>query len=100
MSLITATRISIPSGVGQACGTAGCLPGPPQTAVYRQEMGRKSLSGPGWAGLRGSTAVRIGAAAVGAILVAEVAVWLLRPRGEIFPPAHVSQHAYFSQAQI
>jgi STE24 endopeptidase len=63
-------------------------------------MGRKSLSGPGWAALRGSSAVRIGAAAVAAIVVAEVAVWLLRPRGVVFPPAQVSQHAYFSQAQI
>jgi STE24 endopeptidase len=47
-----------------------------------------------------STAVRIGAVAVAAVIVAEAAVWLLRPRGEILDPAPVSEHAYFSDAQI
>jgi STE24 endopeptidase len=46
------------------------------------------------------TAVRIGAAAVAAVIVAEAAVWLMRPRGEILDPAPVSEHAYFSQAQL
>jgi STE24 endopeptidase len=45
-------------------------------------------------------AVRIGAVAVAAVIVAEAAVWLMRPRGEILDPAPVSEHAYFSQAQI
>jgi STE24 endopeptidase len=45
-------------------------------------------------------AVRIGAAAVAAVIVAEAAVWLMRPRGEILDPAPVSEHAYFSQAQL
>ena len=44
--------------------------------------------------------MRIGAAAVAAVIVAEAAVWLMRPRGEIIDPAPVSEHAYFSQAQI
>ena len=44
--------------------------------------------------------MRIGAAAVAAVIVAEAAVWLLRPRGEIIEPAPVSEHAYFTQAQI
>jgi STE24 endopeptidase len=45
-------------------------------------------------------AVRIGAAAVAAVIVAEAAVWLLRPRGEVVDPAPVSERAYFSQAQL
>jgi STE24 endopeptidase len=44
--------------------------------------------------------VRIGAVAVAAVIVAEAAVWLMRPRGEILDPAPVSEHAYFSPAQI
>ncbi len=44
--------------------------------------------------------MRIGVAAVAAVIVAEAAVWLLRPRGEILHPAPVSEHAYFSPAQI
>jgi STE24 endopeptidase len=47
-----------------------------------------------------TTAVRIGAVAVAAVIVAEGAVWLLRPRGEILDPAPVSEHVYFSQAQL
>lgn len=45
-------------------------------------------------------AVRIGAVAIAAVIVAEGAVWLMRPRGEVLEPAAVSEHAYFSQAQI
>jgi STE24 endopeptidase len=45
-------------------------------------------------------AVRIGAAAVAAVIVAEAAVWLLRPRGEIVEPASVSEPTYFSQSQL
>jgi STE24 endopeptidase len=46
------------------------------------------------------TALRIGAAAVAAVLVAEAAVWLLRPRGEVVEPAEVSEHSYFTEAQL
>lgn len=46
------------------------------------------------------TALRIGAVAVAAVIVAEGAVWLLRPRGEILDPAPVSERHYFSEAQI
>ena len=45
-------------------------------------------------------AVRIGAAAVAAVIVAEAAVWLMRPRAEVLDSAPVSEHAYFSEAQI
>jgi STE24 endopeptidase len=44
--------------------------------------------------------VRIGAVAVAAVIVAEAAVWVMRPRGETFDPTPVSEHAYFSQAQL
>jgi STE24 endopeptidase len=47
-----------------------------------------------------SPALRIGAAAVAAVLVAEAAVWLLRPRGDVVEPAEVSEHSYFSDAQL
>jgi STE24 endopeptidase len=47
-----------------------------------------------------SATVRIGAIAVAAVIVAEAAVWVLRPRGETFDPAPVSEHAYFSQQQL
>jgi STE24 endopeptidase len=46
------------------------------------------------------TAVRIGAAAVAAVIVAEAAVWLLRPRGEIVEPASLSERSYFSPTQL
>ena len=45
-------------------------------------------------------ALRIGAVAVAAVVVAEAGVWLLRPRGEIVNPAPVPERAYFSQAQL
>lgn len=44
--------------------------------------------------------VRLGAVAVGALLVAEGAVWLLRPRYDLIPPARVSEHEYFSAAEL
>ena len=44
--------------------------------------------------------MRIGAVAVAAVIVAEGAVWLLRPRGEVIDPAPVSEQRYFSDAQI
>lgn len=47
-----------------------------------------------------SGALRIGAVAVAALIVAEGAVWLLRPRGGTPQPLPVSAHAYFSEAQL
>ena len=38
--------------------------------------------------------------AVAAVIVAEGAVWLLRPRGQVIDPAPVAERAYFSQAAI
>jgi STE24 endopeptidase len=44
---------------------------------------------------------RVGAAAVAAVIVAEAAVWLLRPRSdEIERPATVREDEYFSEAQL
>lgn len=45
-------------------------------------------------------AVLLGAVAVAAVLVAEGAVWLLRPRADSIPPAAVSEQAYFSAAEL
>lgn len=42
---------------------------------------------------------RIGAAAVAAVVVAELAAWILRPREEA-PRATVPEHAYFDERQI
>jgi STE24 endopeptidase len=44
--------------------------------------------------------VRVGAAAVAMVLVAEVAVWLLRPRERPIEPVSVSAGEYFTSAQI
>src|SRR3954470_4156238 len=44
--------------------------------------------------------VRGGTAAVAMVLVAEAAVWLLRPRERPIPPAPVSETEYFTPAQI
>src|SRR2546422_1220027 len=44
--------------------------------------------------------VRVGTAAVAMVLVAEAAVWLLRPRERPIEPAPVSEGQYFTQAQI
>jgi STE24 endopeptidase len=43
--------------------------------------------------------VRIGVTAVAAVVVAEAAAWLLRPR-EIEQPVHVDENAYFSNDQL
>jgi STE24 endopeptidase len=44
---------------------------------------------------------RVGAAAVAAVIVAEAAVWLLRPRAdELEQPATVREDDYFTQAQL
>ncbi len=45
-------------------------------------------------------ALRVGAAAVAMVLVAEGAVWLLRPRERPIQPVQVSEHDYFTEAQI
>jgi STE24 endopeptidase len=45
-------------------------------------------------------ALRVGAAAVAMVLVAEGAVWLLRPRERPISPAQVSERDYFTRAQI
>jgi len=50
--------------------------------------------------LRRSGAVRIGAAAVAMVLVAEAAMWLLRPRGEEIESRPVSASAYFEPGQL
>jgi Zn-dependent protease with chaperone function len=45
-------------------------------------------------------ALRVGVAAVAMVLVAEGAVWLLRPGERPIQPAQVSEHGYFTEAQI
>jgi STE24 endopeptidase len=47
-----------------------------------------------------TTAARVGVAAVAMVVVAEGAVWLLRPGQEPIEPAHVSEAGYFDQAQL
>jgi STE24 endopeptidase len=47
-----------------------------------------------------SRAVRVGAAAVAMVLVAEAAVWLLRPREQPIEPAPASETDYFTPGQI
>ena len=49
--------------------------------------------------MRGSTALRLGVTAVAAVVVAEGAVWLLRPR-EVLEGDPVPESAYFSRQQI
>jgi STE24 endopeptidase len=44
--------------------------------------------------------VRLGAVAVAAVVVAEGAVWLLRPRHDSIPAAAVSERAYFSATEL
>src|SRR5918994_2837684 len=63
--------------------------GPPEEAVYRRPMGAGSSSK--W--------LRLGATAVAAVVVAEAAAWLLRPR-EIEEPVHAGENAYFSQEEL
>ena len=43
--------------------------------------------------------MRLGATAVAAVVVAEAAAWLLRPR-DIEQPVHVDENAYFSHAEL
>jgi STE24 endopeptidase len=50
--------------------------------------------------LERSPGLRIGAAAVAAVVVAETAVWLLSPSGEVLDPLTVSEDAYFTPAEI
>ena len=45
-------------------------------------------------------ALRVGAAAVAMVVVAEAAVWLLRPRERPIEPVSVSERDYFTAAQI
>src|ERR687888_405447 len=67
----------------------GIRPGPAQAAVYRRPVpGRSS---PKW--------LRLGATAVAAVIVAEVAAWLLRPR-DIEQPVHADPNSYFSQQEL
>lgn len=47
-----------------------------------------------------STAARIGGAAVAMVVVAELAVWLLSPRGEVPEPLAVAEREYFSEAEL
>jgi STE24 endopeptidase len=56
----------------------------------------------GWPGtpLRTSTAARVGMAAVAMVVVAEAAVWLLRPGQEPVDSAPVSEADYFDPAQL
>ncbi len=64
-------------------------PGPAETAVYRRAVpGRSS---PKW--------VRLGVTAVAAVVVAEAAAWLLRPR-DIENPVHADENAYFSHEEL
>jgi STE24 endopeptidase len=61
----------------------------PEMAVYRRPVpGRSS---PNW--------LRIGVTAVAAVVVAEAAAWLLRPR-DIEEPVHADANAYFSHAEL
>src|SRR5436309_5609675 len=57
---------------------------------------RRAMANPG--GRR--RIVRVGAAAVAMVLVAEAAVWLLRPGERPIQPAPVSENDYFTPAQI
>jgi STE24 endopeptidase len=49
---------------------------------------------------RRSAALRVGAVAVAAVIAAEGAVWLMRPRSEVIHPAPVSAGAYFDHAEL
>src|SRR5436190_5630274 len=64
-------------------------------STWSGESGRIS-----YGAMRRTTLVRAGAAAVGMVLVAEAAVWLLRPRPSPIAPAPVAERDYFTSAQI
>jgi STE24 endopeptidase len=49
---------------------------------------------------RRATALRVGAAAAAAVIVAEGAFWLMRPREDLADPAPVSAGTYFGQAEL
>src|SRR4051794_20314476 len=77
--------MSVRTAIRMGFGGAGA----PERAVYRRAVpGRSS---PTW--------LRLGATAVAAVVVAEAAAWLLRPR-EIEQPVSADEHAYFSQAEL
>src|SRR5688572_21725635 len=44
--------------------------------------------------------LRLGAAAIAAVLVAEAAVWALRPRDDVIDPMPVAEDEYFDPAQV
>jgi STE24 endopeptidase len=44
--------------------------------------------------------LRLGAAALAAVLVAEAAVWALRPRDDVIDPVPVAEDEYFDAAQV
>jgi STE24 endopeptidase len=56
----------------------------------------------GWPGtpLRTNTAARVGLATVAMVVVAEAAVWLLRPGQDPIDPVSVSESDYFDQAEL
>jgi STE24 endopeptidase len=58
-------------------------------------IGPRTESAGGRSGL-----VRLGAVAVAAVIVAEGAAWLLRPRDEAIDPAPVSERDYFSESEL
>src|SRR5204863_7661114 len=76
---------------GDSHGDSGAsgAPGTPEAAVYRRAV----------AGRSSSTWVRIGVTAVAAVVVAEAAAWLLRPR-DIEQPVHADENSYFSHDQL
>jgi STE24 endopeptidase len=47
-----------------------------------------------------SALLKVGAAAVAAVIVAEAAAWLLRPRDEAIEPVPVSESDYFTAAEL
>jgi STE24 endopeptidase len=67
----------------------------------RLSLGRMASIGPGpQPTARRSALVRLGAAAVAAVIVAEAAAWLLRPRDEAIEPVPVSETDYFTESEL
>src|SRR6476659_1876862 len=64
-------------------------PWPAQAAVYRRRVSGRSS--PNW--------VRLGATAVAAVVVAEAAAWVLRPR-DIEQPVKADEDAYFAHNEL
>src|ERR687898_629750 len=76
--------------VRMATGTGGGDRGRgPEEAVYRRAVGAGSSSK--W--------LRLGATAVAAVVLAEAAAWLLRPR-DVVEPVQVDESAYFPKEEI